>query len=254
VEVSYDPNEPSNLSTEFPPLSPNLTHVFPIPALVEPQYVNGGYGLPPARTHNNNSRAFNIPTAGRPSIHGGAGRGRGRGTGRPTPELTHRTIDPATATDPGEASLEEIIAKAVEASTTKLKAELNKTRKKFLQIDAKFNELQQIITDNAKKIAAATSEATIAALTGDTSPFLTKDDNLKNQEQQLQVQTKIADMQASIDRLITAFTTHSRANPYTPPRAHKVSKRDHSPPDELPADSNTPTYQDMEEDVRVGEH
>jgi hypothetical protein len=117
--------------------------------------------------------------------------------------------------------------------------------------------LQQMITDNARQIAAATSEATISALTGAASPFITKDDNLQNQQQHLRTESKITAMQISLDKIISVISNLSPTTqvPATPPRAHKVSRRDHQEPSDSPADSDSTTFDPMDEgEAGVGEH
>ena len=252
IEVVYDPDEPNN----FPPLAPadNNTNAQTFPQqhdVARPVLVNGGYGPQPVDLAH-------IPP---PPPRIGGGRGHGRHAAQysrqfiKAPQNKNPDLDNNQPNFEAPENLEEIIAKAVAASTRKLAADLQDTQDRFLAIDAKFSELQQMITDNARSIAAATSEATITALTGPTSPFITRADNLQRHDQQLQTETKITNMQISLDQLIAAVTalTHPRVPP-TPPRVHKLSKRDH--PDTSPAPPADPfpnTFEEMEEDEGVGE-
>jgi hypothetical protein len=86
---------------------------------------------------------------------------------------------PTSPTDPNgsqqahdlqEDSLDEIIALAVATSTAKLAAEVQSIHKKCVALESTLTDM---INDNARKVAAATSAATIAALTGINSPFMT---------------------------------------------------------------------------------
>lgn len=242
IEASYDPTEPYDLAAEFPPLP--ATHLV----------ANGGYGpqvpeiaVPP--TPLRATTPFPPPDRAR------AGRGFGRNIPPHTTVPTANTLAHTTPPDlpPAPVSIEAIIAEAIAKSTAKLTAELADNKAKFLQIEAKFTELQQM---NAHQIAAATSDATIAALTGAASPFITKDDNLQNQQQHLRTESKITAIQISLDKIISVISHLSPATqvPATPPRAHKVSKRDHREPSDSPADSATTLDPMDEEEAGVGEH
>ena len=69
--------------------------------------------------------------------------------------------------------IQAIIDKVVAASNAKLSAEIKDTRDKLAQLEVEISNLHDIITTNAQQIAAATSQATISALTGPKSPFVT---------------------------------------------------------------------------------
>ena len=247
IEASYDPTEPCDLTAEFPPL--------PAPHPL----VNGGYGPQP-----NEPAITPIPrratTPLPPPDRASDGRGFGQQLPHHTPvPIATTTLAPTTPPElpPAPVSLEAIIARAIAKSTAKLTAELANNKAKFLQIEAKFTKLQQMITNNARQIAAATSEATISALTGAASPFITKDDNLQNQQQHLRTESKITAMQISLDKIISVISNLSPTTqvPATPPRAHKVSKRDHQEPSDSPADSDSTTFDPMDEgEAGVGEH
>ena len=262
IEVSYDPKEPMTQEEVYPilPLPPQ-----PVLQHRDPRHSeeNGGYGNQASTPSGpDNAPPDSQSTTRNYAPRSAPGRGRGYGQNRPAYSFLGGATKPShvptndanpSNTSP-DTSLHDIIAQAVAASTAKLTAELHDNREKFSQIETRFNELQQLIHDNAKQIASATSEATIAALTGASSPFITKADNLKNQEQQLNVQTTISAMQTSIDKLITTFLTHTNTGPLTPPRAHKLPRRDTPPSNAPPADPTTKTSFDMEEDGEVGEH
>jgi predicted nucleic acid-binding Zn-ribbon protein len=106
-----------------------------------------------------------------------------------------------------------IVAKAVAAKHAKLTAELQDTRNKFAKLEVEILNLHDIINTNAQQIAAATSQATISALTGPESPFVTKEDSVRNQEQHLQTQVQLQSMQASINNMLQAFLTSWHHNP-----------------------------------------
>jgi peptidoglycan hydrolase CwlO-like protein len=157
---------------------------------------------------------------------------------------------PALSISPSLPDLELIIAQAVAKSNQKLAAELQQTQEKFAQLESDIAKLHQIILENANKVATVTSEATIAALTGPNSPFVTKADNVQNQQQHVQTQVQISNMQNSLNQLLDTFTAvmnqennSSLGNLQTPPRERKVprlSPDTDRPPFavELPADSS----------------
>jgi hypothetical protein len=130
-------------------------------------------------------------------------------------------------------------------------AERQATRDKFAQLEVEISNLHDIITTNAQQIAAATSQATISALSGPESPFVTKDDSVCDQEQHLQTQVQLQSMQASINDMLRAFLASRHHNPTnkdlenlkTPPRPRKLpqGKEDPPPLSEISADSTNTT-------------
>jgi SMC interacting uncharacterized protein involved in chromosome segregation len=103
--------------------------------------------------------------------------------------------------------IDTIIAAAIATSNAKLSVNLKKTQEKFAILENEIAQLHQTIAENTQKVAAVTSKATIAALTGPESPFVTKADNVRNQEQHVQTQVQIGNMQHSINKLLHTLTT-----------------------------------------------
>jgi hypothetical protein len=166
---------------------------------------------------------------------------------------------------PTAAEIAAIVATAVAASHAKLTADLQETRNKFPRLEVEISNLHEIINTNAQQIAAATSQATISALTGPESPFVTKEESLRNQEQHHQTQVQLQAMQSSINNMLRAFLASRHHNPTeedlenikTPPRPRKLPRGEEDPPplSEITADSlnTTASTEEMVVDG-VGEH
>jgi hypothetical protein len=143
--------------------------------------------------------------------------------------------------------IDAIIAAAVAKSNAKLSADLKNTQEKFAILENEIAELHQTIAENAQKVAAVTSKATIAALTGPESPFVTKADNIRNQEQHVQTQVQIGN---TLLHTLTTIMNHQSnesqspgsvtQNPLTPLRKHtKIPKHDHTGPNTAYMDDST---------------
>jgi hypothetical protein len=270
TELVYDATE----IMEFPPLA--TIHTTDTPS----DYVNGGYGP------GNTTQPTQAGVPERIDTIRGATRGRtrgGRGNGR-IPQNTNpsSTDNPTTLTspspsvqptppdhnqpDPTSRNIDEIIAQAVAKSTAKILEDMQATQAKFTQLEQEIAQLHQIIIDNVQAVASKTSDATISALTGPTSPFVTKEDYAHNQQQHAQTQVQIGHIQTSLDRLLDAVYRNAHRDGgnspltqdlQTPPRERKVPRlssiQDFSPTDvdESPADSTNTDHIHQEDDMAV---
>jgi hypothetical protein len=266
TELIYDASAPM----EFLPL------VLPTPINLT-QDTTGGYGTNEGSDTIGNS-GYDPRSHGRGGYrHSGCGRRRGSTFSSSVASLTHTIANnpPQPDTTPmivhnPPASLPPvcppnhnvIIAAAVAASNAKVSAEIKQNQTKFLQLEDEISKLHQLISENAQKVASITSQATIEAHTGPDSPFVTKVNNARNQQQHVQTQIQISTMQASVNRLLDTVSHALTREPHslpdvltTPPRDCKVPCRsyDDEPPNavESPADSTNTNQSHQVDEMAV---
>jgi hypothetical protein len=138
----------------------------------------------------------------------------------------------ATPRRTGESTVEALIARAVAASEAQMTRQFADIVDRQNKLDKEIALLHAELTSQASKIV----EGTIQALSGPSSPFLTKADALELKQQHNDTQTHIRSIQHTLSRLMSHFTTEASRPPAAPDESDTVV----SPPRKI---SRTPTQQ-----------